>query len=371
MVCRENRWGIARMAGLKKQHGRNNRQHRNGKAHRNGYDGGRWQHTYAAVDLGTHNCRLLVARPTRRAFHVIDAFSRTVRLGESVERDGELCQAAMDRTVEALKICALKIKRHKTDKVRCVATEACRQAANRPLFEKRVEFELGLTIETISCEEEARLALQGCAPLIDQSRSHGLMFDIGGGSTELIWMRTEGKRPEMVDSMSIPHGVVSLSERYGEEAICREPYEEIVDDMEERLKTFCRRHQIGDAVRQGNVQMLGASGTVTTLAGVSLNLPRYDRSMVDGATLDFEEVQSVSERLRHMACEERAAHPCIGAERAKLVIAGCAVLEAIMRRWSVGSIRVADRGVREGILFELMQQADAERDAGHDAHGSR
>ena len=371
MVCRENRWGIARMAGHKKQHGRNNRPHRHGKAHRNENDGGRWQHTYAAVDLGTHNCRLLVARPTRRAFRVIDAFSRTVRLGEGVDRDGELCQAAMDRTVEALKICASKIKRHRTDKLRCVATEACRQAANRPLFEERVESELGLTIETISCEEEARLALQGCAPLIDQSRPHGLMFDIGGGSTELIWMRTEGKHPEMVDSMSIPHGVVSLSERYGEEAICQEPYGEIVDEMEERLKTFCRRHQIGDAVRQGNVQMLGASGTVTTLAGVYLDLPRYDRSMVDGATLGFDEVQSVSERLRRMACEERAAHPCIGAERAKLVVAGCAVLEAIMRRWSVGSIRVADRGVREGILFELMQQADAERGAGPDAHRPR
>jgi exopolyphosphatase/guanosine-5'-triphosphate,3'-diphosphate pyrophosphatase len=343
------------MAGPRKKHGRNNRPHRNEN------NGGRWQRTYAAVDLGTHNCRLLVAHPTRRAFRVIDAFSRTVRLGESVERDGELCQAAMDRTVEALKICASKIKRHQTDKLRCVATEACRQAANRSLFEKRVESELGLTIETISSEEEARLALEGCAPLIDQSRPHGLMFDIGGGSTELIWLRTEGKRPEMVDSISIPHGVVSLSERYSQEAICRESYEEIVDNMEERLKKFCHRHQIGDAVRQGNVQMLGASGTMTTLAGVSLNLPRYDRSIVDGATLDFDEVQSVSERLRQLTCEERAAHPCIGAERAKLVVAGCAVLEAIMRCWSVGRIRVADRGVREGILFELMQQADTER----------
>ena len=150
----------------------------------------------------------------------------------------------------------------------------------------------------------------------------------------------------------------------GEDAICQEPYGEIVDEMEERLKTFCRRHRIGDAVRRGDVQMLGASGTVTTLAGVYMDLPRYDRSMVDGATLDFDEVQQVSERLRAMACEERASHPCIGAERAKLVVAGCAVLEAIMRRWSVGSIRVADRGVREGIIFEMMRKADAERRGG-------
>lgn len=347
------------MAGHNKQYGRRNRPRSHSKAPKKN---GRWGHTYAAIDLGTHNCRLLVARPTRHAFRVIDAFSRTVRLGESVQRDGALCQPAMDRTVEALKICAAKIKRSHADRLRCVATEACRQAANGAAFSQRIESELGLQLETISCEEEARLSLQGCSPLIDQHRPHGLMFDIGGGSTELIWLRTDGGTPEMVDSMSIPHGVVSLSERYGEEHICQEPYGEIVEDMEERLKGFCRQHRIGDAVRRGDVQMLGASGTVTTLAGVYLDLPRYDRSVVDGATLDFDEVQQVSTRLRKMACEERAAHPCIGAERAKLVVAGCAVLEAIMRRWSVGSIRVADRGVREGILHELMQQADAEID---------
>ncbi|MEC8198781.1 MAG: hypothetical protein VX085_04360, partial [Pseudomonadota bacterium] len=171
------------------------------------------------------------------------------------------------------------------------------------------------------------------------------------------------KYRDMVDIMSIPHGVLNLSERSGEEAIClQEPYEEIIEDMEERLRVFCRRHQIGDAVRNNEVQMLGASGTVTTLAGVYLDLPRYERSAVDGVTLNFDEVMQVSERIRRMACEERAAHPCIGSERAKLVVAGCAVLEAIMRRWTVGRIRVADRGVREGILIELMREAGAKRD---------
>ena len=351
------------MAGQDSQNGRHKRAHRNKRNSWNDQGHSRFRRTYAAVDLGTHNCRLLVARPTRRAFRVIDAFSRTVRLGEGVERDGKLCEAAMERTVEALKICASKIKRNRADRIRCVATEACRQAENGPDFEMRVRTELGLELETISCEEEARLALEGCSPLLDRRRPNGLMFDIGGGSTELIWLRTEGKHPEILDSMSIPHGVVSLSERYGEEAIClQESYEEIVEDIEERLRVFCHRHQIGDAVRNGEVQMLGASGTVTTLAGVYLDLPRYDRSVVDGATLDFDEVIQVSDRLRRMACEERAAHPCIGSERAKLVVAGCAVLEAIMRRWTVGRIRVADRGVREGILFELMREADAKRD---------
>ena len=323
---------------------------------------GRWRHTYAALDLGTHNCRLLLARPTRRAFRVIDAFSRTVRLGENLEQEGSLSVAAMDRAVEALKICAEKIRRGNADRTRCVATEACRQAKNREEFKERVEREAGLLIETITFEEEARLALEGCIPLMDKQHRNGLMFDIGGGSTELIWLKSDGRHPRMLDSMSIPHGVVSLSERYGEDTICHEFYDEIVDEMEERLKAFCSRHRIRDAVSRGDVQMLGASGTMTTVAGVYMNLPRYDRSMVDGMTLGFDEVREVSERLRSMACEERASHPCIGAERARLVVAGCAVLEAIMRRWLVGSIRVADRGVREGIILEMMRKADVERD---------
>ena len=327
-------------------------------------ESGRWKHVYAALDLGTHNCRLLIARPTRRGFRVVDAFSRIVRLGEAVERDGVLCEAAMTRAIEALKICAVKVGRGGVDRGRYVATEAARRARNGPEFVRRVHGSTGLQIETISCEEEARLALCGCAPLLDRRRPHGLLFDIGGGSTELIWLRADGRHPEMLDSMSIPQGVVSLSERYGEDLNDTRPYREVVEDVEAKLMAFCKRHRIGEAVRRGEVQMLGASGTVTTLAGVHLGLPRYDRSAVDGAFLDFGDVERVSERLRSMCREERAGHPCIGAERAKLVVAGCAVLEAIMRRWSVGRLRVADRGVREGILLELMQEAESEMAGG-------
>ncbi len=348
------------MAGYNKKIGEYKRTHRNGGPLRCVQRQGRFRHTYAALDLGTHNCRLLVARPSRQAFRVIDSFSRPVRLGEGVEQEGVLCSSAIERTLGALKICVSKIKFNKADRIRCVATEACRQASNSLDFEARVRNETGIKIETISCKEEARLTLQGCSPLLDRRRPLGLMFDIGGGSTELIWLRTAGKYPELVDSISIPFGVLNLTERYGENSICsQESYEKIVDEIEERLRVFCHRHQIAAAVLNGDVQMLGASGTVTTLASVSLDLQRYDRSMVDGAILNFEEFNLVSDRLRGMACAERAEHPCIGNERAALVVAGCAVLDAIMRRWSVGKIRVADRGVREGILFDLMREADA------------
>ena len=306
---------------------------------------------YAALDLGTNSCRLLVARSTRRTFRVIDAFSRIVYLGEGLEGHYEFSQIAMDRTFEALRICALKIKKNKVDVLRCVATEACRRASNIKEFVNRVEVELGLKLETISWDEEARLALNGCASLFDRKHPYGVMFDIGGGSTELIWVKGESTRIQMFDSISIPHGVLNISERYGEEAISQGAYDQIVDEISGFLKIFCRRHKIYDVVSRGEVQMLGASGTMTTIASVCMGLSRYQRSMIDGAILSFDEVKLTSQRLRFMTSKERTAHPCIGQDRAKLVVAGCAVVEAIMRQWPVGSIRVADRGIREGMLF--------------------
>ena len=227
------------MAGQNSQNGRYKRAHRNKWNSRNDQGHSRFRHTYAAVDLGTHNCRLLVARPTRRAFRVIDAFSRTVRLGEGVEQDGKLCEAAMERTVEALKICASKIKRNRADRIRCVATEACRQAENGPNFEMRVRTELGLELETISCEEEARLALEGCSPLLDRRRPNGLMFDIGGGSTEIMWIDCfSSQSPNLIDMISLPFGVVTLTEEYGTQIDEASRYADIRDRVQEYLARY-------------------------------------------------------------------------------------------------------------------------------------
>ena len=309
----------------------------------------------AALDLGTNNCRLLVARPNGGGFRVVDAFSRIVRLGEGLAASGRLSEAAMDRAVAALRICADKMRRRGVTHARSVATEACRRADNCDIFIGRVQDETGIEIEIISSQEEAELAFNGCAPLLQGHVSRALVFDIGGGSTELGWLAVgDDGTPRLDGWVSVPLGVVNLTERYGGDCITVETYDAMVAEVAAHLHPFEAAHDIACRVRAGAVQMLGTSGTVTTLAGVHLRLNRYDRSVVDGCYLDFPTINSISRALAGMNYATRADSPCIGPERADLVVAGCAILEAICAAWPVGHLRVADRGVREGILFRLL-----------------
>lgn len=309
----------------------------------------------AALDLGTNNCRLLVARPSGSGFRVIDAFSRIVRLGQGLGCSGRLADDAIERTLEALAICAAKMRRRQVTRFRAVATEACRSAGNGAAFLARVAVETGLVLEVITAEEEAALALAGCRPLFDTTVPGALVFDIGGGSTEIAW-QWKGPHGVQVAAVSMPIGVVTLAERYGGDRFTVQGYQAMVDEIGVRLLDFESRHGIAAAAAAGSVQLLGTSGTVTTLAGVWLDLPRYNRDRVDGVYLEVTDTLAIGRRLAGMDFAGRAAHPCIGRDRADLVVAGCAILEAICRAWPVPRLRVADRGVREGILFGLLSQ---------------
>ena len=310
---------------------------------------------YAAIDLGTNNCRMLVARPFKESFRVVDSFSRIVRLGEGVASEGRLSEEAIRRTVNALKVCHAKIKQCGARRVRCVATEACRRAQNSGEFLTRVKDEACLNLEAISPQEEAELTLMGCAPLLDQPQPHALVFDIGGGSTEVVWIdATHPDGPVARDMISLPHGVVTLTEDFDGQTDTGESYEEIVNLVDRSLGEFDTRNAITKAVADGDVQMLGTSGTVTTLAAMHLQLQRYDRSRVDGLSLRFDDICNVVNYLGALDHEQRLQHPCIGPRRSDLIMAGCAVLDAVCRRWPVGSLVVADRGIREGILLNLM-----------------
>ena len=320
----------------------------------------------AALDLGTNNCRLLIARPAPDGFRIVDAFSRVVQLGAGVEETGRLSESAIRRTIDALKVCAGKIRKRRVRQGRYVATAACRKAENCEEFLDRVERETGLGIEIISAKEEARLTLAGCVPLLDGHTPRALLFDIGGGSTEVLWLQINGAQPKLIDWISLPLGVVTLTERHGQGPFVPEAYRVIVDELLGQLQPFCERHDIIHHVRSAGVQMLGSSGTVTTLAGLSLELPRYDRARVDGSFLEFEAVHRLTGMLSAMSAEDRAGHPCIGRDRADMMAAGCAILEAICRRWPVGRLRVADRGVREGILVDLLGRKGDEAAAGDD-----
>lgn len=325
---------------------------------------------YGALDLGTNNCRLLLARPSRRGFQVVDAFSRIIRLGEGVTSTGRLSEAAMERTVDALRICAQKLNRSRVARSRLVATEACRIASNGQTFLTQVREQTGLDIEVLSREAEARLAVSGCAALLDGRSELALVFDIGGGSSELIWLdmsrhNGEGARalPDRIEAQnciaawtSLPVGVVTLAERFGGRHVTREDFDDMVDYVHSFLEPFEAEHKFRDQMRQRNAHLLGTSGTVTTVAGIHLGLRRYDRSRVDGTWMRTSEARAVTQSLIDRTYEERVAEPCIGRERADLVLAGCAILEAIAETWPCDSLRVADRGLREGILASLMSE---------------
>jgi exopolyphosphatase/guanosine-5'-triphosphate,3'-diphosphate pyrophosphatase len=321
--------------------------------------------TFAALDLGTTNCRLLIARPGRDGLHIVDSFSRIVRLGEGLDASGSLSEIAMRRTVEALSICATKVSNRQVTRSRFVATEACRRAANCEEFVGRVRQATGLDLEIIPTGEEARLALAGCAPLLDAQRAHAVVFDIGGGSTELLWVgvtpRHGGAATEIRGVVSLPFGVVSLTERFRDRPTGRAVYQDMVATARDTFAEFDRHWDISRLVASGTVQMLGSSGTVTTLAGMQMGLPRYERSRVDGKMLRFGDIARITASLVEMTPAERATQPCIGQSRADLMIAGCAILEAICGVWPVGRLRVADRGVREGILVGLWENSRRRR----------
>nr|WP_117191046.1 Ppx/GppA phosphatase family protein [Rhizobium terrae] len=316
---------------------------------------------YAALDLGTNNCRLLIAQPTRPGqFRVVDAFSRIVRLGEGLGASRRLSPEAMDRAIEALRICAAKLAHRPVRRMRLIATEACRAAENGEEFLARVTAETGLELEIINRETEARLAVSGCSSLVGRETRSVVLFDIGGGSSEIAVIRIGENRSSRLANhithwTSLPVGVVTLSERHGGRDVTPDIFAAMVAEVEGMLAGFdCP--PLGALRRQGaeDFHLIGTSGTVTTLAGVHLDLPRYDRRKVDGLWLSDAEVSAMQAKLLSWDFAGRAANPCIGPDRADLVLAGCAILEAIRRRWPSARMRVADRGLREGLLTDMM-----------------
>jgi exopolyphosphatase/guanosine-5'-triphosphate,3'-diphosphate pyrophosphatase len=314
---------------------------------------------YAAIDLGTNNCRLLIARPSGENFVVIDAFSRVVRLGEGLAQTGELSQAAMDRALAALHVCADKLCRRSVQLARSVATEACRRAVNGAEFIERVRHETGIALDIISAREEARLAVLGCHILLEPGSGPAMIFDIGGGSTELVLIDSAEPVPRILDWLSVPWGVVSLTETCGPEGESKAAraaryvrMRELVSDSFAPFADRASRVRVQDGV--GPLRLLGTSGTVTTLASLHLDLPQYDRRAVDGLIVPADSMRAISSRLSSLSMAERREVPCIGRERADLVVAGCAILEAILDVWPADRLGVADRGIREGILRSLI-----------------
>src|SRR6476619_6277464 len=316
---------------------------------------------YAALDLGTNNCRLLIACRTGDCFRVVDSFSRIIRLGEGLSATGCISDAAIERAIAALSICRDKIHSKKAKRLRLIATEACRAASNADGFRDRVAAETGIRLEVIDRETEAALAVIGCSPLLDPQGRGAILFDIGGGSTELVRIErdpgVQGAAPRIKAWMSIPLGVVTLAEHFGGRDVTPQSYALMVQEVAQYVAPFAAEH--GGDLR--NMHLLGTSGTVTTLAGVHLNLARYDRKRVDGIWMSDADVTATIARLLGMSYQERASNNCISIERADLVLAGCAILDASRNALPLPRLRVADRGLREGMLVEMMREDGALR----------
>jgi len=342
-----------------KQHNRpkNNNRNRNYNKNRNKNQRNKG-HVYGVVDLGTNNCRLLVAIPHQNGFRVIDSFSRIVRLGEGLKEEKRISDQATERTVSALKICMDKMKRRGVTRMWNVATQACREAENGDHFVKTIEEQVKIKLDIIDPKEEARLAVMGCKALLDKNYNRGIVFDIGGGSTEIIWIEYNEKRiPEIIDWISIPLGVVNLSEEYGTEKVLpAEHYQEMKERVKEHIVPFEKKHGIRSSIDENMVQLMGTSGTVTTLTSMHLNQAVYDRNEVDGSWMKSKDLVDLCKDLAKLDYKERLALNNIGNDRAELVVAGCAIFDALIDVWPIEDCRVADRGIREGMLHHLMDE---------------
>lgn len=324
---------------------------------------------FAGIDLGTNNCRMLIGTPSGPGFDVVHSFSRVVRLGEGLYESGRLSEPAMRRAIAALQICADRARRLRLSpdpeapSLSAVATEACRQAENGREFIARAREETGLPISIISPREEAELVVESCASLIGEASRRALLFDIGGGSTEIAWVRvgSGGRAPELIGYLSIPVGVVTLAERCHDACYSAAGFARVAQDVRDLLQPFERIHHIAREIALGGVRMIGTSGTITTLAGLSLKLDRYRRSLIDGISLSREAVEDAVSLACRLGRLGLVRHPCIGAERAEYMLPGCAIFAAIHELWPAQGVTVADRGLREGMLLRLMRDAAARR----------
>jgi len=313
---------------------------------------------FASIDLGTNNCRLMIARPSRSGFCVVDSFSKITRLGEGMVSNNRLSPKAMERTLNALKICAERLSQYPLKKARFVATEACRRAENGADFIALVKDRLGLSFEIISSVEESRLAITGCTPLLKKDVKYLMVFDIGGGSSDIAFSEIDSAgKLHLKASLSVPMGVLTVSEGFTGTDLSGRARQTIADKIDNALEEFDSMYGLSQKIANGEMQIIGTSGTVTSLGAFHLNLSHYNRSAVDGLCLSFDEIQSAREKLEKMSNQERIMHSCIGPQRADLTLAGCAILGAICDFWQMDELMIADRGIREGILIDLMRSA--------------
>ncbi|MES0370726.1 MAG: Ppx/GppA phosphatase family protein [Mariprofundaceae bacterium] len=309
---------------------------------------------HASIDVGSNTLRLLIARPvpnspntaTAQAWEIIDYRHLITRLGEGLHESGRLSDAAMERTLQALQLFKSVIDHHQvaSEQLRATATAAVREAKNGTLFQQQAEKKTGIHLSIIDGEEEAKLSLLGASSVLhEETSSDMLLFDIGGGSTEFV----RSKNSSAIDAISCKLGVVRLVEAHlHSDPPSTEDYLTMKKAAHDHLEMVAEhwRKISGSAPKS----LVGTAGTVTTLAAVQMNLVPYDPEQVNNHQISHENFISLRNHLLNLNHEQRQNIPAIEPGRADLIIAGLAIIEAIMEKWGYKSLITVDAGLLEG-----------------------
>ena len=299
---------------------------------------------YAAIDLGTNTCLLLVAEWDGQELHPLVREMRVVRLGENLDRTGRISSTALDRATAALTEYRDIITSSGCQEMRCVATSAFRDAPNKDELTERIRNITGLEIEEISGEEEARLVHRAVQEAFPEETGERASVDVGGGSTEIIF----DKQGHLHEVHSLPLGSVRLTERH----FSHDPPAAVeVAALRDNISTVLEDSGLPTKV----ASLIGVGGTATTLAAIHLELEDYDPVKVHGRILKQRDLETILERCLALPYEQRVRLPGLHPGRADVIMAGTIILLAIMGHLQDKMIRISDRGIRWGIIAEMIR----------------
>jgi exopolyphosphatase/guanosine-5'-triphosphate,3'-diphosphate pyrophosphatase len=305
----------------------------------------------ATIDIGTNTVLLLVAeRDGEAGLRPVVERATITRLGEGVDRTHRLAPAAIARTVECIADYGRSVRELGVERVAVVGTSAMRDASGGEEIRAAVRAHVGVDARVISGDEEARLTFRGALSGLTTSDAELAVFDIGGGSTEVVLGRRVEGRHVISWARSFDVGSVRLTERHGEDRVA--------------IQRAVREVFASVPPLPGAGEPVGIAGTMTTLAAVSMQLVPYDGARVHGHVMTRQELEAVLDRIAALDVESRRGVPGMEPKRADVIVAGAVIAVSLLDRWGATTMRISDRGVRWGLAEELREAGEVGGSAG-------
>ena len=293
----------------------------------------------AAIVIGSYNCRIIIVNNSPN-IKILKTISVATNLIKNLSYSNEFTHKNIKKTVRCLTMFSRKMLEYNVTKYRCVATEACRQVINSDFFIGEVKKKTGLSVEIISVNEEAQLCFQSCKKYIERMNNEGILFDIGGGSTEISFFDVKN---EKFETSSIPLGVINLSEK-----INLHGKNKITFQMKRYFQSL--KSNLSNQIDPGF--SIGSCSTVSTLSAIHLNLTTFDRKKIEGLLLDVDEIMKIINNLRNLKVNEMLKHPCIR-KKYPLLLNGMEILEKILENFPIKQILVSQSGLTGGMIENL------------------